>query len=150
MTSVTGGRIDLAQLAAVFHGLDQARIAAQAARQAGAHLVLHSPADGVRIFGPLMFREMVDVLRREFPGLKVSSVLDCGGASGRALTAIRAGVDGVRIDVAPDVRAKISAIAEAHAVRIAEEALPELDLGSVADPTAACRVALGLDRGSAA
>lgn len=150
MTSMAQGRIDVAQLAAVVHGIDQARAAARVALRAKVPLVLHSPADGVRIFGPLMFREMVDALRREFPGLKVTSVLDCGDASGRALAAIRAGVDAVRVDAMAEVAARISAIADAHAVRIAGEPLPPLDLGRVDDPEAACRFALGLPAPSAA
>ena len=139
---MTSGRIDVAQLAVVFHGLDQARAAARVAREAGLRLALHSPADGVRIFGPEMFREMVDALRVEFPRLPVASVLDCGDAPGRALGAIRCGVDAVRVAVDDPARARLAAIAEAHAVRIATEPLPDLDLAGTPDPEAACRNAL--------
>lgn len=141
---MTRSRIDMAQLTVVFHDLGQARAAARAARAAGARLVLHSPAGAIRVFGPMMFREMVDALRREFPRLPVDSVLDCGDAAGRALGAIRAGVDAVRVDADPAVRARLAGIAEAHAVRIVEEPLPALDLALVSDPDAACRAELAL------
>lgn len=136
-------RIDMAQLAVVFHDLDQARAAARVARAARARLVLHSAPGAVHVLGPMMFREMLDALRREFPRLPVTGILDCGEAVGRALGAIRCGVDAVRVEAGPDVRARLEAIAEAYAVRVATEPLPDLDLAVAADPEAACRDALG-------
>ena len=67
----------------IVHDIGQARAAARVARDAGARLVLHSAPGAVHVLGPMMFRQMVDLLRREFPGLPVASILDCGDAPGR-------------------------------------------------------------------
>lgn len=134
----------MAQLRAVFHDMEQARTAARIAHCAGESLTLFSPPDGARVFGPAMFREMIDGLRLESPGLRLTGILDCGAAAGRALGAIRSGVDAVRVTLEGPALARLSAIAEAYAVSIVTGPFPALDLASVSDPAAACRAALGL------
>lgn len=64
------------------------------------------------------WREMVKLLRAEFPQREFHAVLDCGPAPGLALAALRAGIDRLEMIAEPDVLAKLQAIAEQMGARI--------------------------------
>lgn len=64
------------------------------------------------------WREMLTILKAEFPGRAFTAVLDCGDRTGLALAAIRDGIPCIRVDARPDVLAKIQAIAAQSATTI--------------------------------
>ena len=94
--------------------------------------------------GPRWFAAVVAEASRVHPGASFDSVVDCADEAGTVLAALRAGCKRVRFAGAPDVRAKLAAIAAAMGAEIeGERAAPALDLLGERDPLAACRVYLG-------
>ncbi len=89
-------------------GLDHARAALRAASDLGMPVALlcASPALGAQAF-----LAMVRAAREEFPDAEVLAVMDCGDEPGRALNAFRHGVRAVRVDLAPEVLARVRDIA---------------------------------------
>lgn len=123
------------------HSLNQGRAVLAAARDTGKAVRLVSPQASQAGIG--WWRELVRLLREEFPNIRFDAVLDCGPAAGLALAGIRAGVDAVSLTVDAPVMAKIASIAEQAGVRAEFGGEDALDLLGVPDPASRCREALG-------
>lgn len=80
--------------------------------------------DGVTLVGEAglagigWWRELLRLLRAEFPDRPFEAVLDCGPAPGLVLAALRAGIDRVAVEAEPDVVAKLQAIAAQTGARV--------------------------------
>lgn len=124
----------------VVHYLGHARAALAAAESLGLPVTLMSPYAASGYLGPAFFADIVELARAEHPGVAVEAILDCGDAAGDALAALRHGLKAIRVDLRPDVRAKIADIAEQLGARLDDEESPEcLDLLDLRDPEKACR-----------
>jgi hypothetical protein len=113
-------------------GIDDARIACEAARATGAALVLWSLPFGASQMGPLWFQRMVALIGEEFPDISVEAVLDCGDAPGHALAALRQGVALIALTARPTVRRKIEVIAAQCGARLVRRPSRILNPGSAA------------------
>jgi hypothetical protein len=123
----------------IIHDLGHAKAALQAASEIGCAVILESPAGAAGYMGAQYFKAVVDQARDAYPGVAAAGVLDCADAPGLALGAIRTGVDCIRVDAAPDVRARIADIAAQAGVGLDDGGRPALDLLDAPDPAAACR-----------
>lgn len=123
------------------HSLDHGRAVLMAARDTGTTVRLVSPQASQAGIG--WWRELVRLLREEFPSVRFDAVLDCGPAAGLALAGIRAGAETVRLTVDSPVLAKIASIAEQAGTRAEFGGDDALDLLGVPDPASHCRKALG-------
>ena len=124
--------------AVVIHSLEHARAALEAARGLGVDVTLMSAPGAAAYVGAAVFRDMVAEATRAVPGVPVTAVLDCGGDPGLALNALRRGIKAVRIDVAPNVAARIRDIAGKSGAVVHEGAPAALDLKDAGDIDAAC------------
>jgi hypothetical protein len=120
-------------------GIDDARVACEAARATGAALVLWSLPFGAAQMGPLWFQRMVALIREEFPDLSVEAVLDCGDAPGHALAALRQGAALVSLTTRRAIRGKIEAIAAKSGARLVRRPTRIFDLGATAEDAGALR-----------
>lgn len=123
------------------HSLEHGRAALEAAREAARPLVLESPAGAALWQGTGWWQALLAALAAEFPGVAFGAVLDCADSPGAALAALRAGVPRVRVEAAPEVLAKLAAIAGQVGGRVegsAEEDI--LDLADGSDALVALRV----------
>jgi len=123
----------------IFHGPGHVRAAMQAAQEAGSAIILQSAEGAAAYMGAPFFQQFIEMARDEFPGVEVIGVLDCGADPGFALAAMREGVDRVRIDAAPDVRAALAEVAAQTESAVDEGDAAALDLQDENDPLAACR-----------
>ena len=116
----------------VIHGIDQARLVCQFIRQKRLQedflLELWSAKNGSGSIGPAWFKGIIDIIRNDFPDLRVIGVLDCGKAAGHSLAALREGVDCIYTSTRPSVTKKIKMIADvAHVeVRTKRPKMPDL------------------------
>ncbi len=114
-----------------------------AAAEAGCGVTLLSAPGAAASAGPAWFAALVRAVREEFPALPLSAILDCGGAPGHALSALReGGIDAVRLTASEKVLAKVAAIALQSGARLDRGHGAALDLLHVRDPLAACRACL--------
>ena len=128
------------------HGIDDARIACEAARIAGVPIALWSPPSGAAQMGPLWFQQMIALIGEEFPDVPVEAVLDCGDAPGHALAALRQGVPLIALTARPAIRRKIEAIATAGGARLVRRPARIFELASPSGDDAALKK--WLDRGA--
>ena len=131
--------------AIVIHGLAQARAAAATARALGVAVRLRSARGAAAHAGPMWFRELVEIVRAEYPDVRIEASLDCADQAGLALGALRLGIETIRFDGPPRVRARIAAIAAALGAKMDDDGRRALDLAGVPDDRleAACRDWLG-------
>ena len=133
----------------VIHSAGHARAALAAASSLVVPVTLAS-APGAGIYaGAAWFKAIVDMARDEFPAVRFSYVLDCGGEPGMVLAALRQGLPRVRF-VGPDAVAERLAdiAAQYHAVIERAAIEPALDLIDQDDPEARCRAFLAAERDS--
>lgn len=124
----------------VVYALADACAALAAAVALDVAVTLVSPPGAAAFAGPGWFRELAAQARDAVPGARFDSVLDCGGAAGHALAAIREGVAAISFDGPDTVRAKIADIAaQAGCALVDIDYETALDLDGVADAAAACR-----------
>lgn len=122
----------------IVHDLSHAEAAVAAAAEAGVGVTLVSAPGAAAYLGAAVFRQIVEAARAVAPGVEVRAVLDCGADPGLALNALRLGVDAVRVEAKPKVRARLADMARKQGARLDEAAGAALDLCDVADPRAAC------------
>ncbi|MDE2230234.1 MAG: hypothetical protein KGL11_14495 [Alphaproteobacteria bacterium] len=124
----------------VVHSLDDARAALAAATTLGREVTLASAAGAGTFAGPGWFKALTDEAAREFPAARCDTVLDCGGAAGIALAALRLGLKRVRFAGSAEAARRLQAIA-AQLDAVVEEAqeMPALDLRGAREPEALCR-----------
>jgi hypothetical protein len=116
----------------VVHSLAHAVAALRAAADAGQEIVVASAADAGVYVGPGWWRELVKAAREAVPDASATALLDCGGDSGAAMGAIRAGVEGIVFTGRADVAARLADVAGQHGARlVANRPEPGLDLGAV-------------------
>ena len=101
--------------AALIHTLDNARAVLAAA---------HADAEAVMLVSPPLtqaglgwWRELLWMVRAEFPHARFEGVADCGPSAGLALAALRDGLGPVAADVPPDVLQKLDDIARQRGPR---------------------------------
>ncbi|HWX48680.1 MAG TPA: hypothetical protein VNZ61_11550 [Roseomonas sp.] len=110
----------------------QAGMALRLARELGCAgpLSLVSPPGAARWLGPRLFLAMVEAAARSAPGLVLLPALDCRGAPGFALAALRAGVPVVVLEPGcPAFPAVAEAAAALPGVALWPAPPPALDLG---------------------
>jgi hypothetical protein len=88
------------------------------AEAAGRPVVLVSPPNAAAYLGVGFFWALVEAARAEFPGVAIESVMDCGDASGFALSALRTGFKAVVLRGDPRARARVAAIARTTGARL--------------------------------
>ncbi len=114
--------------AIIVHALDQALVAAEAAAALGRPLTLRSAAGAGGTLGVGWFAGLAGLLAERHPALELTLVLDCADEAGTALGALRRGVKAIRVTAAPEVRAKLAALAQRYGARLDEDDRPGLDL----------------------
>jgi fructose/tagatose bisphosphate aldolase len=129
----------------IVHTLDHTRAATGAATELDAPVVLRSAPGAASYLGAAVFRDMIAAAVAEFPAAAVTAVLDCDDQPGLALNALRRGMKAVRVDVAPDVTARIADIAARTGAVVDNSDGPALDLLDVEDPETACRAWLSAE-----
>lgn len=115
--------------AVAVHGLAQARAALAAAGPRGV-LLLSAPgaAGGM---GPDWFAALVRAARASHPRVVCTPVLDCGGAPGHVLAALRGGFRLLVLEAGTPGFAALAAVAAAEGARLLPTRPPALDLRSV-------------------
>jgi len=73
---------------------------------------LWSDKNGAASLGPAWFKGIIDIVKKDFPELKIIGVLDCGEAAGHALAALRQGISCIHTSTRPSVVIKIKMIAD--------------------------------------
>ena len=112
--------------AVIVHGLAMARTALAAA--AGRPIILLSAEGAGAYAGVGWWQALVSAALEEAPGANARHVLDCGGAAGRALEALRAGQAILVLRANPLVWADVSARAAALGATVLPAAPQALDL----------------------
>ena len=125
--------------AILVHGLGDALAAAAAADALGVELVLVSAEAAGGYAGAGWWRAITERVRRAYPDLVLTAVLDCGDNPGWTLAAIRAGIADIAVSGDPSVTEKLSSIAEQTGARIWINRPEKLDLRGRRDATVACR-----------
>jgi hypothetical protein len=125
----------------IIHSLAQARAALAAASELAAPVTLESARAAGGYAGPGWWRALIDAARVAHPAADATAVLDCGEEPGTALAALRAGVPRIRFTGAPEMRARLAAIAAQLGAAVEGAAAEEtvLDLLDARDPLALSR-----------
>lgn len=104
--------------ATVVHSLADARQAMAAARDAGRAITLLSAPGAALFAGCLWWREMIAIVRAEYPDVEMIDVLDCADDAAQAWAAIRIGLRHlVLIALAPEIDA-LRALSDARGVTL--------------------------------
>ena len=109
----------------IIHGIDDARIAAAAARSLGVGVRLTSAPGAVSYGGAAWFAEIIALVRAEFPDVAIDAILDCGDAPGHAMAALRTGVTSIRFTGPRRVRDKLEALAHDLGATLEESDTPQ-------------------------
>ncbi len=126
----------------VVHGLAQARAACAAAVASGRAIALISAPGAAQSVGIGWFKALVEETRGSYPTVDMIAVLDCGDAAGRTLQALSQGLRHLLVDARSPALPRLRDIAAQHGAAILTARPICIDLGTVADPEAACRAAL--------
>lgn len=127
----------------IVHGLDHARAALGAAREAGRAVRLASAPGAGAYAGGSWFAALEAEARAEFPDVEATFILDCGDEPGRALAALAAGVRHIRLKAPKQALARIADIAAQSGAVVETIRGDGLDLGAEASPEIACRHLFG-------
>ncbi|MEC4591109.1 MULTISPECIES: hypothetical protein [Nitrospirillum] len=118
--------------------LDDARAAVAAADGAPVRLVSAPDAGGA--LGAGGWRALLDAITAEFPGARVTAVLDCGDAAGHAIAALALGIPDVAFSGDAAAAARLADIAQSLGAHLhPAEGVEALDLRGRRDPVAASR-----------
>ena len=125
----------------LFHSLAHARAACTAAAEAGVPLTLRTSPGAAAYAGSQYLKAIVDRVVAEYPDIRLTPVIDCGGDPGTVLGALRIGWKSVAFTGPPPARDKLADIAEQYgAALVTEDVRGEvLDLLDHPDPDGACR-----------
>jgi hypothetical protein len=128
----------------VAHNLVQMEAALRAGAEASMTVMIETPPNAGRYWGPPYFLALVAAARDAVPGAAFDAILDCGDAPGLAVEALRQGVRAIRLDVPGDVAARVANIATQLGARLEPGPRPTglLDLAQARDPLAAARRAI--------
>ncbi len=119
--------------ALVVHDLAQARTALAAARAAHRPVLLLSAPSAAGAVGPAWFAEMVRQARAEFPDVRALGVLDCAKAAGRAMAALRVGLDAVIFTGSYAMLMKLGDVADGTGTSLIDHRPKALDLADRRD-----------------
>ena len=105
-------------------------------------------AGAARYLGAPYWLAMIEAAAKSVPEAKFEALLECGGAYGLALDALRRGAKAIRVAGRKDVLARVADIARQSGARLERgPARPgALDLGEARDPLAAARAFLARRR----
>ena len=101
--------------ATLIHALDDARAVLAAAHAGAETVMLISPP--LTQAGLGWWRELLGMVRAEFPHARFEAAADCGPSAGLALAALRDGLGPIVADVPPDVLHKLDDIARQRGTR---------------------------------
>ena len=118
----------------VIHGIDHARTACVVASKIGAQIELWSAHGAVGFIGPAWFQEIINLVRLEFPQIKIDGVLDCGTHSGHSLGALRQGITHICISRQFSSSIKLNQIAQKLGAVVKTHRPNLLDLALTDDP----------------
>jgi hypothetical protein len=125
--------------AVIVHDIEHARAAVSAAAALGVAIALRSAPGAAASLGPSVFRAMVDAARKSTATADVVAMMDCGQDAGRALSALRHGIERVRVNLPPPTVKRLAEIAGCYGATIEQDEGNALDLLNCDDPAAACR-----------
>ena len=125
--------------AVIVYNIGHARAAVAAAAALSVAVTLRSAPGATSSLGPSVFRAIVDMALESDLTADVIAVMDCGGDAGRALSALRHGIERVRVDLPPATVKRIADIAGCYGAAIDHDDGVALDLLNCDDPAAACR-----------
>lgn len=114
--------------AVIVHGLDMAQAVLAAA--GGRPFTLLSGEGAGAYAGVLWWQALIAAARVSAPDADFHDVLDCGGAAGRALEALRAGQKLLVLRAAPAVWDDVAGRASGLGATLLADAPPALDLAS--------------------
>ncbi|TVR96721.1 MAG: hypothetical protein EA406_11635 [Rhodospirillales bacterium] len=100
----------------------------------GVPVTVRSSPHAARSVGPRVFRTMTDRARRAAPTADAHAVFDCGADPGYALSAIRHGNRGIRLDPAVAAYPRVAAIARSRGIALDDDPSPALDLAGMVGP----------------
>jgi fructose/tagatose bisphosphate aldolase len=129
----------LARAVVIVYDVEQAKAALAAAAALGVPVTLRSAPGAASYLGPSVFRAVVDTARRCVAHADVVAVMDCGGDAGRALSALRHGIERVRVDLPPATVTRLAEIAASYGAAIDDDVHAALDLLNCDDPAATCQ-----------
>ena len=112
--------------AIIVHGLEMARTAL--AVSAGRPVTLLSGEGAGAYAGVAWWQALVAAASAAVPGADLRDILDCGGAAGRTLEALRAGQGLLVLRAAPAIWGDVARRAAASGATLLPEAPPALDL----------------------
>jgi len=118
----------------VIHGIDHARVACKVASKISGQIELWSANGAAGFIGPAWFQEIINLVRLEFPQIKIDGVLDCGTSSGYALAALRQGITHICISSRYLSSVKLKQIAQKHGAVVETHRPVLLDLGLTNNP----------------
>ncbi|WP_205574614.1 beta/alpha barrel domain-containing protein [Indioceanicola profundi] len=98
--------------------LEDGRAALAIGRELGIPVLLASDPGAAGFAGPGWWTALVRLLAQDAPDQPFTAILDCGGAPGLVLAALRAGVTDVAFDGPAKVAAKLTDIAAQSGARL--------------------------------
>ncbi|HJQ55605.1 MAG TPA: hypothetical protein VJ890_01775 [Vineibacter sp.] len=121
------------------HGWKHVAAALLAAREAGRPVTLLAPPGGTYT-GGVGFWAAIDKRRRElFPDVAAELIVDCDGAPGHVLAALRVGLKALVFDGNQAARARLEDIVDKHGATLVARPRAAIDLIHEKDPPRACR-----------
>ena len=124
----------------IVHGIEHARLALAEAQRRGDQVILLSAQGAALYAGAAWFRELVALVSAEYPEVLSDAILDCGGAPGLALGALRCGVQTISLEAPALTRDKVAAVAQQVGARLVPRPTCKiLDLAVCTDARAAIR-----------
>jgi hypothetical protein len=129
------------------HGWKHVAAALEAAREAARPVTLLAPPGGTYT-GGVGFWAAIDRRRRElFADVAAELIVDCDGAPGHVMAALRVGLRQLVFDGNSAARARLVDIAARHDANLVERPRAALDLIHEKDPLRACRQLLAASAG---
>jgi len=129
----------MAERAVIVHSLEQARVAATVAAELGVPVTLATAPGAVGYLGALWFRELLAMVRSEYPGVEIAGILDCGDQPGAVMAALRQGLTTVRFSGPKSTAEVLAELADQYGARLVTRRIAARDLGDEPDPADACR-----------
>ncbi len=128
------------------HGWKHVAAALTAAREASLPVALLAPPGGTYT-GGVGFWAAIDRRRQElFPDVAAELIVDCDGAPGHVMAALRVGLKRLVFDGNDAARARLADIVARHGAALVERPQAALDLIHEKDPLRACRQLLTISR----
>jgi hypothetical protein len=126
------------------HGWKHVAAVLAAAREASRPVTLLAPP-GSTYTGGVAFWAAIDRRRRElFADVDAMLLVDCDGAPGHVMAALRVGLRHLVFDGNDAARARLADIVARHGARLEPRPQAVLDLIHEKDPLRACRLLLGI------